>query len=449
MNKIKIALSFFMLLLTFMPGTAVANADGSDNNTPPKPELFAGQVKMLGSEGDLMQLELPPYVYEHVERTDLGDIRVFDSSGTMVPFAIRKPMEVATSIPPVNVPFFKWTPENSQALPGRTDIQIDAAGAVLKVVSQNDQAANKSNTFLLDLSEMPYAPERLRLNLQDKGKDFNSSAQIQYSNDLASWRTYDLKQTVAHFSGANKKSQYTLSVPSDGARYLLLTLGENSPPLLGVQSEFASKVMPGEIKTTSFPGIKSQDGLTVDYNTHGYYPIVAINFMLPQADSMPIELKNRISENAPWALKSKGTIYRFKQDLEGKVRKNKPFEITSRAPYWQIKALGDLPFATVPEMEITWEPYQVIWLARGTGPWVLAYGNSDYGPVYDNYLSEAEDQKTLPASISGEESYTPRIVLADEPTPAYQQWILWGVLILAVIILSVLAYYMARSMNKK
>lgn len=74
---------------------------------------------------------------------------------------------------------------------------------------------------------------------------------------------------------------------------------------------------------------------------------------------------------------------------------------------------------------------------------------ADYGPVYDNYLSEAEDQKTLPASISGEESYTPRIVLADEPTPAYQQWILWGVLILAVIILSVLAYYMARSMNKK
>jgi hypothetical protein len=237
-----------------VPATAFANVNSSDSTIAPRPELFAGQVKMTGSEGDLMQLELPIYVYEHVERTDLGDIRVFDSSGTLVPFAIRKPAEITTSIPPASVPFFKWTPENSQALPGRTDIQIDAAGAVVKVASQNDQNANKNNTFLLDLSDMPHAPTRLKLKLDDKGKDFNSSAQIQYSNDLASWRTYDLKQTIAHFSGPNNKNQYTLNIPSDNARYLLLTLGENAPSLLEVQSEFASKVMPGQVKTSSFSG---------------------------------------------------------------------------------------------------------------------------------------------------------------------------------------------------
>ncbi len=448
MSKIKFTFALFSLLLTSIPGNVFANME-NDSPITPKPELFAGQIKMLGSEGDLMQLELPSYVYQHVERTDLGDIRVFDSSGTMVPFAIRKPVEVSTSIPPANVPFFKWTPENAETLPGRTDIQIDAAGAVVKVASQNNQTATKSNTFLLDLSEMPYTPERLKLNLQDKGKDFNSSAQIQYSNDLASWRAYDAKQTIAYFSGANTEAKYTLNIPSDGARYLLLTLGENSPPLLGVQTEFASKVMPGKIKTSLLQGVKSEDGLSVEYNTNGYYPIVAIDFILPQADSMPIELKNRISEHAPWAFKSKETIYRFKEDDSGKVRKNKPFEVTSRAPYWQIKAAGDLPFATVPEMQIFWEPYQVVWLARGTGPWILAYGNSDYGPVYDNYLNEASDQKTLPASISGEETYTPRPMQIEEQSPAYQQWILWGVLILAVLILSVLAYSMARSMNKK
>ena len=449
MNKIKIKFSLFLLLLTSMPGNALADNNNPDNATTPKPELFAGQMKMTGSQGDLMQLELPANVYEHVERTDLGDIRVFDSSGTMVPFAIRKPIEVARSILPANVPFFKWTPENAETLPGRTDIQIDAAGAVVKVASQNNQTAHKSNTFLLDLSEMPYTPQRLKLNLQDKGKDFNSSAQIQYSNDLASWRTYDTKQTIAYFAGANTEAKYTLNIPSDNARYLLLTLGENSPPLLGVQTEFSSKVMPGKIKTSLFQGIKSEDGLSVEYNTNGYYPIVAVDFILPQADSMPIELKNRISEHAPWAFKSKEIIYRFKEDAAGKVRKNKSFEIASRAPHWQIKATGDLPFAAVPEMKIVWEPYQVVWLARGTGPWILAYGNSDYGPVYDNYLSEANDQKPLPASVSGEESYTPRAVPAEEVTPAYQQWILWGVLILAVIILSLLAYSMARSMNKK
>ena len=113
MSKIKFTFALFSLLLTSIPGNVFANME-NDSPTTPKPELFAGQIKMLGSEGDLMQLELPSYVYQHVERTDLGDIRVFDSSGTMVPFAIRKPVEVSTSIPPANVPFFKWTPENAE-----------------------------------------------------------------------------------------------------------------------------------------------------------------------------------------------------------------------------------------------------------------------------------------------------------------------------------------------
>lgn len=147
-------------------------------------------------------------------------------------------------------PFLNGRQKTPKALPGRTDIQIDAAGAVVKVVSQDDQAANKA--ILLRLSEMPYAPERLRLNLQDKGKDFNSSAQIQYSNDLASWRTYDLKQTVAHFSGANKKSQYTLSVPSDGARYLLLTLGENSPRYSGYSQNLPARLCQEKLKPHPF-----------------------------------------------------------------------------------------------------------------------------------------------------------------------------------------------------
>ena len=156
MNKIKTTFSLFLLLLSSVPATVFANVNSSDSTIAPRPELFAGQVKMTGSEGDLMQLELPIYVYEHVERTDLGDIRVFDSSGTLVPFAIRKPAEITTSIPPASVPFFKWTPENSQALPGRTDIQIDAAGAVVKVASQNDQNANNARMALMILRSIVF-----------------------------------------------------------------------------------------------------------------------------------------------------------------------------------------------------------------------------------------------------------------------------------------------------
>lgn len=409
---------------------------------------FAGQLPVSGSEGSLMRLELPPSIYQHIERTDLGDIRVFDADGNLVPSEVRKPTAVVVSTDPVKVPFFPWQTDNGNNVPNRTDIQIDAAGSVIKVISQDGITATAAEpTFLLDLTSFDVSPYALRLLFDKDTPDFNSFVNLKYSNDLSNWQDFN-KQTIACYGDEQKTELYEVELP-DNAKYLLLTFGDSTPAVQGIEALFKDRRRTSVLRTSLFKGQKSDDGLSVTYNTDGYYPIASIDFLLPKVDSMNVELKNRLTEKAPWAYKTQGAIYRFNTESDGAEKKSKPFEISSRAPYWLIQSTDDMPFAIVPDMLIAWEPYEVVFLARGNGPWVLAYGNSNFAPVYGSALAALEDQTPLNAEIAGPEKFEPRDTSGDESNSDYQQWLLWGVLIFAVALLSLLAYYMARSMNKK
>lgn len=69
--------------------------------------------------------------------------------------------------------------------------------------------------------------------------------------------------------------------------------------------------------------------------------------------------------------------------------------------------------------------------------------------VFDNNLSSVQDDAMVASEIIGDEKYESHPVVAEELEPVYQQWVLWGVLILAVVVLSGLAYVVAKGMGKK
>ena len=41
------------------------------------------------------QLSLPLSVYQHSQRSDIGDLRVFNAAGELVPYALRTPSALA------------------------------------------------------------------------------------------------------------------------------------------------------------------------------------------------------------------------------------------------------------------------------------------------------------------------------------------------------------------
>ncbi len=90
--------SFFLILGAALPSM------GKDY----VPENFAhGYVLKVDGKGAIYTVELPEDVYATVTRTDLGDVRVFNGAGEVVPHTIRKVNDdAALQGESIAVPFF-------------------------------------------------------------------------------------------------------------------------------------------------------------------------------------------------------------------------------------------------------------------------------------------------------------------------------------------------------
>jgi hypothetical protein len=105
--------------------------------------------------------------------------------------------------------------------------------------------------------------------------------------------------------------------------------------------------------------------------------------------------------------------------------------------------LGEQLFAEVPRMALLWEAREIVFLARGDGPWTLAYGSGVYGPP-ESSLSVGDGTETFPAAL-GRRSYAAPAAGEKPGTERWRQIVLWGILGFAAAVLCGLAVYIVKS----
>ena len=411
-----------------------------------KPADFSGAMIYSGSQGSLLVLEIPMEVYHGLRRHDLGDLRVFDASEQAVPHIIRERPNELFSPPPQDVPFFNWNGGRENNFPVNTDIEINTSGGVVRI--KNQAGASDSSVFLVDLSALQYMPSTLKVKMDNQGRNFNAPVTINYSTDLSNWALYDKRQVLASFGDT---LQDTLELPEAWKLYLLLKFDSDAPPPQFITAFFKQQESSSEYHELTITGRKSSDGKTVNYFTGGFYPAEEIDFFLTEADSIPVIIKNRFNENDEWNIARRGTIFRY-NSTDG-IEKNAPFIIASggfnsQPPYWELEAAGGLPFSSVPDMVIRWKARELIFPARGSGPWTLAFGNIECPPLSSleilTIVREAELEEAL---FTGEIRYE-KTDLTIPGKRSYGHYILWAVLGTAVLLLSILAFKIAQSMKK-
>jgi hypothetical protein len=221
-----------------------------------------------------------------------------------------------------------------------------------------------------------------------------------------------------------------------------------APPPEKMIARFDPAPVPAEIRERSIQGDISGDGKTVVFRTGGFYPAFEIDFFLPAPDSLEVTIWSRRSEDEDWNARGRETIFRYNAP-GGEIQKNSPFAISGAGPFWEIRSAGERIFTVAPEMVIRWKMRELIFLALGKGPWTLAYGNAAFGPPAEGLPRLEQGAELLPALPTGTARYEPRPkerVEIEEERP-FGAWVLWGVLILAVALLSFLAVVIARSMK--
>lgn len=428
-----------------------------------QPGDFQSRVPLsLSGEGPWYRLELALAVQLRASQTDLRDIRVFNAAGEPQAYALARQQAQATEQRSLSA--VKWFPLYNAAQAGDTPatvrVQSGTNGTLVEVQPEARPQAGQAvlRGWLLDASAIKAPLQQLILDWSSEHDGFQRFS-IEASDDLQHWQAWGEGQ-VARLSFADERvEQHDVALPGQSARYLRLLwkTPQTAPALTSAQLQSST--------TSSQPSplVWSQPlaGATAKPGEYSWQLPMGLNvervrIELKQANSLaPARLYGRRESNQPWQPLGNGLLYRLTQNGQD-VQQNElqlPGQVVQQLKLVVDERGGGLG-AEAPPLAFAVRGAQLVFLARGTGPYTLALGNPgvsaanlplstlipDYSPQRLKELGQAriEDAGQLAA---------PAGVAVATPVAPGRDWKkvgLWAVLLLGVLALGGMAFSLLR-----
>jgi hypothetical protein len=151
-----------------------------------------------------------------------------------------------------------------------------------------------------------------------------------------------------------------------------------------------------------------------------------------------------------WHVVRRSGFYRLKS--EGEELRNGPVSVaTNTNRYWLLRTdprQGGLG-ATAPRLVVEWVPHEIVFVARGAGPFYLAYGSSVAQLAAVPLAMLPRNVAIAPASLADPESSGGDSLLL--PSGGHFSWktpLLWSVLIAGAALLGWMAYRLSKDVSK-
>ena len=324
---------------------------------------------------------LPAATYQGAARRDLGDLRVFNSAGQPVPLAIV-PREQQSAQPPVlTVAFFPLYADPARSI-DKTLLRVerDARGAVTNVTVQEGAAPRRRALigYLLDASAIAQPLEALFLDWE-AAEPFAGQARVDASDDLHAWRTVVAGSPVLYLEHDGARfERHRVELGGARGRYLRLSF-------TGVPSAFALRQLRLELRPErpalarewrALAGIESRRTGEWTYDSGGHFPADRVRLHLPQPNAVvQVQILTREWADDAWRLAGSALAYRLSHGNSEFVSADVPVR-TNAERYWLVRVDPKGGGAGEGELrlDIGWVPHEVVFAARGPGPFALAYG---------------------------------------------------------------------------
>ena len=426
------------------------------------PEDFKSKAHIATAEEDpLQRLVLPAEVYRDT-RPDMADIRVFNGAGETVPIALgtepERAREAQSSQP---LPQFPVT--SLDIAPEHVGVSIRMSdGTLVSVTGRNKPATTKRvAAYLIDASAVKLPMRALVLDWDPSGGSEVVRVRVEGSTDLRSWHPIAGPSQVVHLEQAGRTlEQPRVMLPRTQEKYLRLTWDGPALKLRSVRVEFEDRLKPPERKTVRVPGKRGDKDGEIVYDLGARYPVEAVRLLPAERNSViPVTLEveqggGRSSSSGSTAAVTRAVFYHLVRS--GTEIELPPMEIGRRSARKWIARIDPDSGAVgqaLPDLEVQWRPAQLIFVARGDGPFDLAFGSSQAGPAYSSpatlipgYEAHAED--ALPLAHLGAIERNP---LASSRMPEWmagvppRRFALWTILVVAVAALGYMAWRLRQS----
>lgn len=404
------------------------------------------------------ELEIPELVYKNITRNDLGDMRVLNAAGQVVPHGLRniKP-EVVSHVSEGTVPYFPlYIKEDGSKGDLHLNIKRNASGDVLDIKSTNSiaQAGERLSGYLVDLREWDKPVDEIKLswNTEDK-KSFIRKLKISISEDLSNWNNISVdKSLVNMFYENHQLIEDSIKLSSRRIKYLRIMFDDEKPGLEITKVEVINTRSSQQYKknwlTTDVVINKTADALAGEYLFQ--HPLKTslneLRVTLPENNTVVnVKVLSRESEDKPWQYRGTRLLYRLSVDGIN-IQQDEITLTGSRNLYWKLKInqQGGGIGAGLPIIELAWKPQQLVFVARGEAPYKLVWGSVRVPAVTRDAKQiligvNQENSKSMLSSAHWMADSVQAVNLMSltelEKPVNWRQWILWLVLIVAAITL--------------
>ena len=425
------------------------------------PNDFAYGLKIRVPAGvAVAAISMPEPVYKRVYRGDFGDIRVFNASGEPVPHLLRY---ARSQLSPKS-----WSPLTYFPIPDRSDGTVSDYGVYVRtgpdgtIVSIQPQAKKEAppsaRTIIIDLSQMNMNLAELRLDWQPESLNRMVFLSVDASSDLVDWTRLQSRTVISdiHYNG-HRLSNNTIHVPPTRKPYLRLRQLDKGPAI-AIRSIQGRSISEGPNPVRAFLTINGQPVDKANgeyaYDTGGAFPVDRVNLAFDQPNSMAdAVLASRHHQQGEWRNRFSGLFYRI--DVEGTALTSVPQPVTTTMDrYWYLRVNdSDSTIGrSIPRLEIGYRPHDLFFIARGRGPFILAFGSTRVEPLRTNVstlvdsIHRQHDQGierwVFPDGevfeLGGARRLTPQ-----PKVPPTRQIVLWSVLLGGVLIVALMAWRLA------
>ena len=408
------------------------------------------------------RLTLNEKVYQSAQHADLSDLRVFNGNDEPVPHSL---LRTNTSKPaPASrqaLPFYPLYADAEHNASAAVHIAIATDGSIIDLKAPREDR-DRLRAYIVDAGEGASSIAGLDLEWLQPAGGFLGSMAVSSSNDLGAWRTVG-NATLADLDHAGHRLQQRhieLTQPLD--RYLRIEwpAGRDDMPLEAVHARLQAL---DPVRAEQWSGIAGEASPDPErgfrFDAQAALPVNRARIVLDQ-DNTLVELR-WYSRNAPAALwHDHGSAVAYRLNLDGTDLRSPDLALgTRRDRYWRVDVVaGDAAaLGSRPRLELGWQPDELRFMARGEPPFQLAAGalersvpESGVDTLLAGLDAAQSEALVMDAALGPRHTLGGAAALrpVTPPTP-WQRYLLWSVLIAAVLMLGRMARQLYREISAR
>ena len=404
------------------------------------------------------ELEIPELVYKNITRNDLGDMRVLNGAGQVVPHGLRNiEPEVVSHVSEEEVPYFPlYLKQGDSNGDLHLNIKRNASGDVLDIKSSRSvaQAGENISGYLVDLREWDKPVDTIKLSWKKTGnKSFIRKLKVSTSEDLSNWKVITADKSLVNLLyQSHQLIEDSIKLSSGRIKYLRIIFTDDKPGL---------EITRVDVINTRSSQQHKKNWLNADVHINEATDAIAGEFLfqhplksslselrvkLPENNTVVnVKVLSRGSKDKPWLYRGAKLLYRLSVDGVN-IQQDEISLKASRDVFWKlvINQQGGGIGEGLPIIELAWIPQQLVFVARGEPPYKLVWGSARVPAVTQCAkqiligVNQENKNSMLGSAYWLEETVRSvnllSLTAADKPLN-WRQWLLWAVLIFAAITL--------------